>query len=405
MMTQMGALLLDAYRELNAKKMFWIVLILNVLVVGVFALLGANDHALTFLWWEIPIGGGPSFPPLYIYKSIFSTGIVGFWFTWLATLLALVSTAGIFPDFLSSGSVDLYLAKPISRLRLFFSKYIAGLLFVTLQVTVFTVLSFLVLGLRAGLWQFGLFWAIPLVVLFFSYIYSICVLLGTWTRSTVAALLLALLAWCGIWAVDAGERLVANIVDGPATRAAMLDDQIEEFDAAIAKAATQPAPESSTAPASQVTVYGGPAGGGPGSPPINFGPPEPGESIISLQSRRSDLVTQRSQIADVSNFESARKVAFAIKSLVPKTRETMNLLDRVLFTDTDLKSAVAPTDDTQPAARPRGFFRGGRRMRERELAQLERERQRPIVWVIGTSLIFEALMLALAAWHFCTRDF
>jgi ABC-type transport system involved in multi-copper enzyme maturation permease subunit len=231
-MTQTLALFVDAYRELNARKMFWIVLILNVLVVGGFGVLGVNERTLTVLWFE-PFGDmsrGMGIAPIYIYKSIFSTGVVGFWFTWLATLLALISTAGIFPDFLASGSVDLFLAKPISRSRLFFTKYVAGLLFVALQVTVFTTMSFLVLGVRAGLWEPGLFWAIPLVVLFFSYLFSICTLLGVWTRSTVAALLLTLLAWFGIWAVDVGERSLAGIAEGPAMAAAMIDDQIEELD-------------------------------------------------------------------------------------------------------------------------------------------------------------------------------
>src|SRR5262249_7835734 len=127
---------------------------------------------------------------------------VGFWFTWLASLLALISTAGIFPDFLASGSIDLFLAKPLSRLRLFFTKYMAGLLFVLLQVTLFTILCFFILGFRAGVWEPGLFLAIPLILLFFSYLFCICVLLGTLTRSTIAALMITLLVWFGIWAVD-----------------------------------------------------------------------------------------------------------------------------------------------------------------------------------------------------------
>ena len=34
--------------------------------------------------------------------------------------------------------------------------------------------------------------AVPLVVCFFSYLFSVCVLLGVWTRSTVAAILLTI---------------------------------------------------------------------------------------------------------------------------------------------------------------------------------------------------------------------
>src|SRR6185437_5144958 len=96
---------------------------------------------------------------------------------------------------IGGGSIDLYLAKPIGRARLFLTKYLAGLLFVTLQVVVISVGSFFVLGLRGHDWEPGLFWAIPIVVCFFSYLFAVCVLLGVKTRSTIAALLLTILCW------------------------------------------------------------------------------------------------------------------------------------------------------------------------------------------------------------------
>ena len=37
-MTQTLALLLDAYRQLNARKIFWITMILNLLCVACFAI-------------------------------------------------------------------------------------------------------------------------------------------------------------------------------------------------------------------------------------------------------------------------------------------------------------------------------------------------------------------------------
>jgi hypothetical protein len=41
-----------------------------------------------------------------------------------------------------------------------------------------------------------------------------------------------------------------------------------------------------------------------------------------------------------------------------------------------------------------------------DVRQIDRTmRARPISWVIGTSLAFEAVVLLLAAWVFCRRDF
>jgi hypothetical protein len=47
---------------------------------------------------------------------------------------------------------------------------------VWLQVLVFSTASFLVIGLRGGSWEPGLFLAVPIVTLMFSYLFSVCVL-------------------------------------------------------------------------------------------------------------------------------------------------------------------------------------------------------------------------------------
>lgn len=387
MMTQTLAILLDAYRELQAKKMFWIVLILNVMVMGAFAIVGANDHTLTILWFE-PLGDmrGQGVTPIFIYKWVFSTFVVGWWFTWLATLLAVISTAGIFPDFMASGSVDLFLARPVGRLRLFLTKYLAGLLFVALQVTLFTVLSFLILGVRAHLWEPGLFAAIPLVLLFFSYLFGICVLLGTWTRSTIAALLLTILVWAGVWAVDLGDRATMGIRHTYELRQAMLDDQLDELNDQIAKARAAAVPATASQPATETQTA-------------------PTDDLERLNSRRDMIVRERASAQTPSGVVLAENIAYGIKTVVPKTRETINLLDRVLFRDKELQDMAQQQQAATATAPEFPRRRGGSRVMQRQEEQMLAARERPVWWIIGTSLLFEIACLALAAWIFCTRDF
>ena len=200
-MTQTLALLLDAYRELNARKMFWISLIISALVMVAFALLGLTDTGLTLLGMKLPVPA-----PRFFYKTMFSNLVVGLWISMGAMILALVSTASIFPDLLASGSIDLYLAKPISRLRLFLTKFAGGLLFVLLQTTVFAVASYLVFGFRAGEWRPVLFLMIPLATLLFSYLFVVCVLFGVLTRSTVAAILLTCVFWFLCFVTNTAEQ-------------------------------------------------------------------------------------------------------------------------------------------------------------------------------------------------------
>jgi hypothetical protein len=381
MITQTVAILIDAYRDLQARKLFWTVIILNILAMSLFALFGANDHALTFLWYE-PFG---RFLKPVDYKILYSNVVVGLWFTWIATILALISTAGIFPDLLTSGSIGLYLAKPISRLRLFFTKYLAGLLFVALQVSIFALMSFVVLGLRGGLWEPGLFLAIPLVLLFFSYLFGICTLLGIWTRSTIAALLLTLLAWGGIFTVDFADKQSGRAIAMMNLQHEMQTREIVALDAQIARAESLPASK------------------------------ENDDLVAQSKQRRERTAASRDRMIVPATLYTAQKVLYNVKSFVPKTRETLSLLDRVLFQDKDLQEASKLSDNPAPgnlppAPPPRfgpgpGPAGGMPSASAITLIQAQLDRQRPVWWIIGTSLLFEAVCLALAAWHFCTRDF
>jgi hypothetical protein len=91
-------------------------------------------------------------------------------------------------------------------------------------------------------------------------------------------------------------------------------------------------------------------------------------------------------------MRSVQPVIFAINTLVPKTQETVGLLDRVLFTDVVLKSAL----NTIPDLGPMHGWRG------RIQSMLH---GRSVAWILSSSLAFEAIMLSLAGWRFCRKDF
>ena len=97
---QTKALLLDAYRDLNSRKMFWVVLLLNVIVVAGFSAVGVTGNRISIFSWRIP----QEIPiAQFVYKWIFTYVIVGRWLTWAATIMALISTASIFPEFMAGG--------------------------------------------------------------------------------------------------------------------------------------------------------------------------------------------------------------------------------------------------------------------------------------------------------------
>ena len=106
-MTVLGAMLLDAYRELNSKKLFWIILGLSGVVVLFYASIGFDDKGMSMFFGPKSVENEyltkGSLMAQVLYRSIFSWFMVSIWLAWAATILALIATTTIFPDFMAGG--------------------------------------------------------------------------------------------------------------------------------------------------------------------------------------------------------------------------------------------------------------------------------------------------------------
>lgn len=363
-MTQTLALLHAAYRELNARKLFWVTMALSLLIVGAFAALGINERGLTVLWWEFELEfvNTRFFPREVFYKFLFADLAIPWWLSWLASILALISTASIVPDMVSGGSIDILLSKPIGRTRLFLTRYFTALLFVLVQVTVFTVAAFLVVGIRGGTWEPWFLVAIPLVVIFFSYLYSICALVGLLTRSTIVSLLATMLFWLAIFGVHAAEEITLG-----GEIAWRMDLELVEKDLAEA---------------------------------VEYGDP------IEVTGPLEEVVesTRRSY----GTWAAWHRGFYVTKTLLPKTTETVDLIDRTLRQRAGL-DVVPPEPEEGRRRGPRSgnIFGTNSRIPQREIEQAQQDTNdaRTLAWIIGSSLLFETFVLGLACLIFSRRDF
>lgn len=420
---QTAAIFLDAYRELNAKKLFWVVLALSGLVVLATAGIGINDRGIEILFWktfENPVFNTSTMPPEQFYKYIFTSFAIPIWLAWGATILALVSTASIFPDFISSGSIELALSKPISRVRLFLTKYIAAMLFVILQVSIFSVGALLVIGIRGGAWEPGILIAIPIVTLFFSYLYSVCVLLGVVTRSTIAALLLTLLCWFLFYAANNAEQGLLMFRAQAEMEVQRHAEALEETETRITEREEELAETKERASAlSEAFEAGEP---GPDGEPVeekevrraNRRVEELSEMIETgrtylRETVKPGLVEAERNLASITPWHDA---LYALKTPLPKTGETIGLLNRWLVQAANLEEQSEAREQGQGDESLSAFFGRSRGPEPLEVSQeeaatemQERVAARPASWVIGTSLGFEAVMLALAGFIFWRRDF
>jgi hypothetical protein len=402
MLRQTGAMFVDAYRELNARKLFWITLAISGLVVGAFAAIGLNDRGVTFLWWtfDSTFLNARVLEPNLLYKFAFANFAIPIWLAWGATILALVTTASMVPDFVAGGAIELAVSKPISRARLIMTKYITGLTFAGLQVLVFTLAAFVVIGVRGHSWELRLFWAVPIMLAFFSYLYSVCALLGLLTRSTIASLLLTLLFWLLIFGVHTTETIFLSFREGNELRIQGIEARIESLEAQKARqqeiagaAAQSPAPEPGS------TVAG----------PTETQPPDmrAAGAALALQKTESDLVKRRTQLESAKktakNLRLGHSISFAVKTVLPKTAETVALLDRVLLAPGELeKFRPKDRDDPMPMSGDDDVRVSGRAMEKRLQDAI---RGRTVGWVVGTSLAFEGVVLLVMIWIFRRRDF
>ncbi len=200
---QVWALIVDSFRESIDRKMFWVMVFMSAVVAAAMACISFDDKGVDILFgvwkfedevWSLGNSGLKGMVGTVAVKFI-ADQYLGFF----GMIVALITTAGVFPGLMTSGTIDLVLSKPMPRWKLFLGKYLGALVFVFLQAVLFVGLTFLVMGVRWHCWMLGYLGLIPLMVILFSYLYAFTALFGVLTRSALTSLLLTMIAWLFIW--------------------------------------------------------------------------------------------------------------------------------------------------------------------------------------------------------------
>ena len=375
------------------------------MIVG-YASFGFNEDGLSLFFGAVQIendyfkAGTPLATTLYM--GIFSAFIVSLWLGWVATVLALISTSSIYPQFLSQGSVELVMSKPIRRTTMFIAKYVGGLLFVILQVGLFCLGAFLVVGWRVGEWNPSIFLAVPLVTIFFSYLFCINTLVGVATRSTLVALLFTLLFWFMTFGVRTADDVLHTFQFQAEGMVATAEQHLESDQAQLASFRQE------------LTV-------------LEDSGSESGREYYQAQVLRMEasvaatetqLQNRRDALDQLKPWATALSV---IRWPLPETQRTIGLLQRWVdqgrsVTMNDILSGRfmeeeeerwdggdARADDGDGARERRQSRREQRRAAESRM--MDREENISPAAIIGWSLVFELVILVLAWWVFVRRDY
>jgi ABC-type transport system involved in multi-copper enzyme maturation permease subunit len=110
----------------------------------------------------------------------------------ISMILFLAACAGYYPAMLEAGAVDIVLAKPIDRLRVFLGKYVGGLALYSAAIAVTYLIVFVGVGIRTGVWHGGIFFVMPMQIFAAGVLYAILAALGVVSRSSTLCLVVGL---------------------------------------------------------------------------------------------------------------------------------------------------------------------------------------------------------------------
>ncbi len=224
---QTAAIFADTWRLLKARKLFWIAVLTTVAICALYASLGFNDQGFSlFFFFDLKnetVRAGTPGAALMALNAFYL--LTNHWTTLFGVILGLITCASIFPELMAGGVIDTALSKPIGRWKLFFLKFASGLMVSFILSALAAALVFFTLRWRVGFWHWPVFYSVPLAVVLYSYLYAICVLLGVWTRSTLAALLLTLLVWLMIFGLRTAEFISGKFLTDTSLSLALGQDE------------------------------------------------------------------------------------------------------------------------------------------------------------------------------------
>lgn len=193
-------LVLITFRELWARKIVLGLFVISslILLVVTFALnLDVVEGSLAGLRLfgqdAMPSGGeeggGPDLSLEMVVVQV-ESAVAGMAY-WLGILLALFSSASLFPDLQSDGRVELLLSKPIGRIRVLVG-HVAGVWSAVAVLAIYLLGGvWIIMSLKTGVWNFRFLLSLLIVVAMFAVMYGAVALMGVWSESTALALIVS----------------------------------------------------------------------------------------------------------------------------------------------------------------------------------------------------------------------
>ncbi len=178
-------LVVHTFREGIAKATLWVLAGISTLILILVAFGFSTETTANGI--VLMLFGNPTGPPLessqlaqavVTMQATLARGLMGGVF-----LFGLFATAGIIPEALEKGIVDLYLSKPIARWELLAGKSLGAVSVMLANILYFVGALWLVVGLKAGVWSLQFLASALLMAFVFACFYSIVTILAVVSRN------------------------------------------------------------------------------------------------------------------------------------------------------------------------------------------------------------------------------
>lgn len=121
-------------------------------------------------------------------KAVFTIPLYG-----IGLFLSIFAVSGFIPSLLEKGNIDLFLSKPISRTDLIMGKFIGGSVVVFINILYMVLGVWVILGITLNVWTLDFFLVVPIITFTFMVLYTLIILVGIITRSSILAMMLSYL--------------------------------------------------------------------------------------------------------------------------------------------------------------------------------------------------------------------
>lgn len=182
----------DVMREAAARWTLIAYFVLSSLFIFIFASavnLDVVDGALAgakLFGKEVRMGGDTM--PIEQLVLGFQSGFSVFLYA-IATLLAVFATAHLVPRMQDKGTVDLYLSRPVGRVRLLLSRYVAGLILAGTNLLYLIGSMWLIIGWKTGVYPARFLVGGLIIYLLIATLLAFAFLVGVVTSSTAVSIM------------------------------------------------------------------------------------------------------------------------------------------------------------------------------------------------------------------------